>query len=79
MKIAVCKLMKKLLFILLTVSFLVFGAHGIAANYADDTAVKTEAPEDCKYDQCHATAKSTGNRCKHCVSERGDLYCWQHR
>lgn len=34
---------------------------------------------DCKYDQCHATAKSTGKRCKHCVSNKGDLYCWQHK
>jgi len=33
----------------------------------------------CKYDQCHATAKSTGKRCKHCVSKKGDKYCWQHR
>lgn len=33
----------------------------------------------CKYDQCHATAKSTGKRCKHCVSNKGDLYCWQHK
>ena len=32
----------------------------------------------CKYDQCHATAKSTGNRCKHCVSKQGDTFCWQH-
>ena len=33
---------------------------------------------DCKYGQCMATAKSTGKRCKHCVSNRGDRYCWQH-
>ena len=33
---------------------------------------------DCKYGQCMATAKSTGERCKHCVSNRGDKYCWQH-
>ena len=32
----------------------------------------------CRYGQCHATAKSTGNRCKHCVSNQGDLYCSQH-
>lgn len=32
----------------------------------------------CNYGQCHATAKSTGNRCLHCVSNSGDLYCWQH-
>jgi hypothetical protein len=33
----------------------------------------------CYYDQCHATAKSTGQRCRHCVSASGDLYCWQHK
>ena len=32
----------------------------------------------CKYAQCSATAKSTRNRCKHCVSNEGDVYCWQH-
>ena len=32
----------------------------------------------CHYGQCHATAKSTGERCKHCVSNEGDSYCWQH-
>lgn len=40
---------------------------------------QTEQLYNCKYDQCHATAKSTGNRCKHCVSNAGDLYCWQHK
>ena len=33
----------------------------------------------CRLDQCHAIAKSTGRRCKHCVSNTGDLYCWQHK
>lgn len=33
---------------------------------------------ECKYSQCQATAKSTGNQCKHCVSNEGDSYCWQH-
>jgi hypothetical protein len=32
----------------------------------------------CKYGQCQATAKSTGEQCLHCVSNSGDLYCWQH-
>lgn len=34
---------------------------------------------ECQYSQCQATAKSTGNRCKHCVSNRDDKYCWQHK
>lgn len=33
---------------------------------------------DCKYSQCQSTAKSTGNQCKHCVSNSGDTYCYQH-
>jgi len=33
---------------------------------------------ECKYGQCHATAKSTKKRCKHCVSNKGDSFCWQH-
>ena len=33
---------------------------------------------NCKYGQCQAIAKSTGQQCKHCVSNPGDLYCWQH-
>lgn len=33
---------------------------------------------ECKYGQCQATAKSTGKRCRHCVSNAGDVNCWQH-
>ena len=32
----------------------------------------------CKHGQCHAIAKSTSVRCKHCVSNEGDRFCWQH-
>ena len=34
---------------------------------------------ECKYSQCTAIAASTGKTCKHCVSNEGDLYCWQHK
>lgn len=34
---------------------------------------------DCKYGQCQATAKSTGKQCKHCVSNSGDKFCYQHK
>ena len=34
---------------------------------------------DCTYGQCQAIAKSTEKQCQHCVSNSGDLYCWQHR
>lgn len=33
----------------------------------------------CKIGQCTAIAKSTGQRCKHCVSKAGDTKCWQHK
>jgi hypothetical protein len=33
---------------------------------------------ECKYNQCKAIAKSTEKQCKHCVSNKGDSYCWQH-
>lgn len=34
---------------------------------------------DCRYGQCQATAKSTGKQCKHCVSNSGDKFCYQHK
>ena len=34
---------------------------------------------ECKYRQCNATAKSTGKRCKHCVSKSSDYQCYQHK
>lgn len=40
---------------------------------------KTEECSTCRFDQCHAIAKSTGVRCRHCVSNYGDLYCYQHK
>lgn len=33
---------------------------------------------ECTYNQCKAIAKSTEKQCKHCVSNKGDSYCWQH-
>lgn len=33
----------------------------------------------CKFGLCQATAKSTGKQCKHCVSNDGDKYCYQHK
>lgn len=44
-----------------------------------DTSIHKTATLECKYAQCKATAKSTGKRCKHCVSNEGDEYCWQHK
>jgi hypothetical protein len=51
-----------------------------ASNYSiQPTMENLTKASDCRYGQCSATAKSTGQRCKHCVSKSGDLYCWQHK
>jgi hypothetical protein len=43
----------------------------------EDTSI--ESTQGCHYGQCQAIAKSTGQQCRHCVSNSGDHYCWQHR
>lgn len=43
-----------------------------------ESKVLDKTEYNCKYGQCHAIAKSTKLRCKHCVSNSGDRYCWQH-
>jgi hypothetical protein len=66
-------------------TFLFFVALGISFSFSsieNNTVVSNEANienYECKYGQCHATAKSTGKRCKHCVSNKGDSNCWQHK
>lgn len=74
--------MKKLILL----SFLVFGLVSFTPNTLEKSKnrnsvkkIETVDNVDCKHGQCQATAKSTGKQCKHCVSEKGDLYCWQHK
>lgn len=67
--------MKKLIFSLL---FLVTVLSGFSLENHQEINNTIYTSVACKYDQCHATAKSTGNRCKHCVSNEGDRNCWQH-
>lgn len=50
--------------------------HGVTKSSSSVSYHKTL---DCTYGQCQAIAKSTGKQCKHCVSNSGDLYCWQHK
>ena len=47
----------------------------------DNQTIQNESIEnvECKYRQCNATAKSTGKRCKHCVSKSSDYQCYQHK
>ena len=70
--------MKKLLLLL----FLTFGLFGFSPNinkYPAKYVIETNNSNvACRYGQCQATAKSTGEQCKHCVSNSGDSYCWQH-
>ena len=49
----------------------------VNSNKGNDKEVVV--PTDCHYGHCHAIAKSTGKRCLHCVSNEGDLYCYQHK
>jgi hypothetical protein len=59
------------------------GALG-ALSFSSDlrtipTNVEVSESVACRFSQCTATAKSTGQRCKHCVSNAGDSKCWQHK
>jgi len=70
--------MKKIIVgLFLATAFLSF--KPIEKIVANSTNVRTEISQNCKNGQCQATAKSTGNRCKHCVSNAGDKYCYQHK
>lgn len=70
--------MKKIL--ILTI-FLIGIAGLQASDYriGNTNSFANERINDCRYRQCSATAKSTGQRCKHCVSKSGHLFCWQHK
>ena len=74
--------MKKILFLsLITAGLLSFTTikevkHHKVTNSI--TKVSHTNSLDCTYGQCQAIAKSTGKQCQHCVSNSGDLYCWQH-
>jgi hypothetical protein len=70
------KLFGKVILVAVCILSLTLFAHS-NVNELNITSIETEY--DCKWDQCHATAASTGQRCKHCVSNEGDLYCWQHK
>jgi hypothetical protein len=73
--------MKNKIFLTLGVLLMTFSSFGFTdVNYNltnNNNVLNIEA--DCQYGQCQATAKSTGNQCRHCVSNSGDLYCWQHK
>lgn len=68
--------MKHIVFIVGIASLLSFTT--IDNSQKNDSQLSNYSLVECKYSQCQATAKSTGNQCKHCVSNEGDSYCWQH-
>jgi len=67
----------KLVFTFLVIGLLSLNGQSILPELSAQEQTENDDYE-CRYGQCHATAKSTGRRCKHCVSNPGDYYCWQH-
>ena len=65
--------------VLLSITLMGFNVE-TTINFVEQTSFHQQIDEDaCKYGQCRATAKSTGNQCKHCVSSSADSYCYQHK
>lgn len=70
--------MKKLFLLsFLAVSFLSISTNSFAKDFENTVKIEN-ASYACRFSQCQAIAKSTGKQCKHCVSKKGDFYCWQH-
>ena len=67
--------MKRFLPLLVLIGSTSFVPNAQNLIYTDHSVVEME----CQHGQCQATAKSTGKRCKHCVSNSGDRYCFQHK
>jgi len=66
------------------VSAVVYAFIGLSFAFTSDnhfrTTIENQVIElvNCKFGQCQAIAKSTEQQCKHCVSKKGDSFCWQH-
>ena len=76
--------MKKLIFSTVAIGVLAITSNVLSSDVdarAQDASFSNQSEESsaCKHGQCYATAKSTGYRCRHCVSNAGDSYCWQHK
>jgi hypothetical protein len=69
--------MKQFILAFLLLSLLSVSSSFTASRVGNGKAETTFVT--CKHGQCQATAKSTKKRCKHCVSQSGDKYCWQHK
>jgi hypothetical protein len=72
--------MKSKLLVVFGLAVTVLFANPSYVNTTSTTnLVLLETSQNCHYGQCKAIAKSTEKQCKHCVSNAGDLYCWQHK
>jgi hypothetical protein len=75
--------MKKLFYSLIFIGVLASASLSFS-SFCFQSSVSSEPIEvlydakACKFGQCNGIAKSTGVRCLHCVSNQGDLYCYQH-
>jgi len=72
-------MIKNLVLILATFISMSFGYENGVDNILIPPSFNQNSSLACNYGQCHAIAKSTNMRCKHCVSNSGDRYCYQHR
>jgi hypothetical protein len=63
----------------LAFSFLSFTSFENKESLSTVSSLADKISADCRYGQCQATAKSTGKQCKHCVSNSGDKFCFQHK
>ncbi len=74
--------MKKLTSLIALVALITLTSF-ISLSSAEGKPNETKSIEStsvaCTHGQCTAIAASTGKTCKHCVSNEGDLYCWQHK
>jgi hypothetical protein len=61
------------------IAFIIFSYSFTGSNDINYLVVNKSDVVACKIRQCNATAKSTGQRCKHCVSNNNDKQCWQHK
>lgn len=51
---------------------------GMSTTSVNNSDSAKEEVEGCRYGQCIAIAKSTGRRCRACVSNAYDSYCGWH-
>lgn len=65
--------------ILLLISFSLIIMSFLPSKESQNIDIVSIENVECKIRQCNATAKSTGKRCKHCVSNDSDYQCYQHK